>query len=311
MAIIKLKIYVANLTNVLGLFDQMQVWRSETGIAGTYFEITGGAPAGATLVGSQTGPFTLNGLTIKYKLNGGDEETYTFVSTDPISIDDVVDQLNTELSGITSSEDVGALRLTSDLLGTASILEITGGTALTELGFTTGDKDYGEDDRVDLQAGIVEYDYDDLSGDPDNYYKVRYYNSGSMAVSGFGDPVKGDIGSIIAPTDLVKGFGTLAGLDGKPVVGRLVVFYNVFMPPLLVGDIGIIGREVAVETDQAGYFETMMVKGASVDVVITGTGITRRITIPTTDFNVLTEVAAADDNFTIQVPDIPAAVRRS
>lgn len=311
MAIIKLKIYVANLTNVMGLFDKIQVWRSETGISGMYFEITGNALAGATLLGTQTGPFTLNGLTIKYKLDSGDEKTYTFVSTDPIGIDDVVLQLNNELTGITASEDVGRLRLTSDTTGTASILEITDGTALTELGFSAGDMDYGEDERIDLQTGVTEYLYDDLSGDPDNFYKVRYFNSSTLAVSSFGDPVKGDIGSVVAPTDLVKGFGTLAGLDGKPVVGRSIFFYNVFMPPLLVGDIGIVGREVSVETDQAGYFETMMVKGATVDVVITGLGITRQITIPDTDFNVLTEMAAAEDGFTIQTPDIPAAVRRS
>lgn len=311
MAIINLEIYVANLTNVLALYDQMQVWRSEDGKDGTYFEITGAADASATLVGSETGPFVLNDLTIKYELDGGDEETYTFVSTDPIAIADVVSQLNTELSGLTASDEAGALRLTSDTLGTASILEITGGTALDELGFSVGDKDYGEDARVDLLAGTVDYEFEDQSGDPDYYYKVRYYNTGTLVVSGFGEPIKGDIGSLLAPTDLVKGFGTLAGLDGKPVVGRLIVFYNVFMPPLLVGDIGIVGREVSVETDEAGYFEMMLVKGATVDVVITGTGITRQITVPTTDFNVLGAVATADDNFQIQIPDIPAAVRRS
>lgn len=310
MAIIKLKIYVGNLANVMGLFDKIQVWRSETGIDGSYFEITGGSEAGATLVGLATGPFTLNGLDIKYKLDGGDEQTYTFVSTDPIGIDDVIDQLNTELTGLTASEDVGALRLTSDTLGTASILEITGGTALTELGLAV-DKDYGTDERITLQGSVTEYEYDDLSGDPDNYYKVRYYDSGAGGLSSFGDPVKGDIGSIVSPSDLVKGYGTVAKLDGKPETGRLVVFYNVYMPPLTVGDIGVVGREISVVTDQVGYFEVMLVKGATVDVTISGTGIIRQIVVPDTDFNVLSAVAAADDNFQIQTPDIPAAVRRS
>ena len=129
--------------------------------------------------------------------------------------------------------------------------------------------------------------------------------------SSFGDPVKGDIGSIVAPTDLVKAYATFAKLDGKPVSGTAVIFYNVFMPPLQVGDIGIIGREIRVETDQAGYLETMLVKGSLVDVIISGTGIIRRITVPTADFNIMSAVAAADDNFQIQIPDIPAAVRRS
>ena len=91
----------------------------------------------------------------------------------------------------------------------------------------------------------------------------------------------------------------------------IVVFYNVYMPPLTVGDIGIVGREISVETDQVGYVEVMLVKGATVDVTISGTGIIRQIVVPDADFNVLSAIAAVDDNFQIQTPDIPAAVRRS
>lgn len=311
MAIIKLKTYVANLSNVLSLFDKMQMWRSEAGILGTYFEITAAVATPATLLGTQTSPFTLNGKTLKLEVNQGSEQSITIVSADPIGIDDLVDFLNTELVGAIASEDVGALRLTTIASGTASVLEITGGTALTDLGFTVGQIDNGEDQRITLSPSSTLYEYDDQSGDPDNYYKVRYYNSATGAFSSFSDPVKGDIGSIVPPTDLVKAYGTFAKLDGKPQVGTAVIFYNVYMPPLYVGDIGIIGREVRVETDQAGYLETMLVKGSIVDVIISGTGIIRRIRVPTSDFNIMAAVAAADDNFQIQVPDIPAAVRRS
>lgn len=312
MAVIKLKIYVANLSNVLGLFDKMQVWRSETGILGTYFEITGPVAQPATLLGSVAGPFTLNGKTIKLKVNQGSEQTLTIVSADPIGIDDLVDFINTIPStGLVASEDGGALRLSTVATGTVSVIEITGGTALTDLGFTVGQKDNGEDPRITLSPASTSYEYDDQSGDPDNYYKVRYYNSGTGTFSSFGDPVKGDIGSIVPPTDLVKASGTFAKLDGKPVSGMAVIFYNVYLPPLSVGDIGIVGREIRVETDQAGYLETMLVKGSLVDVILSGTGIIRRITVPDADFNIMAAVAAADDNFQIQVPDIPAAVRRS
>lgn len=312
MAVIKLKIYVANLTNVLGLFDKMQVWRSEDGIAGTYFEITAATAQAATLLGTVTGPFTLNGKTIKLKVNQGSEQTLTIVSADPIAIDDLVDYLNSLAgTGIVASEDGGALRLTTATTGTAAVLEITGGTALADLGLTDGDIDNGEDERITLSPASSSYEYDDQSGDPDNYYKVRYYNSGTGMFSSFGDPVKGDIGSIVAPTDLVKASGTFAKLDGKPVSGMAIIFYNVYMPPLAVGDIGIVGREIRVETDQAGYVETMLVKGSTVDVILSGTGIIRRIIVPDADFNIMSAVAAAEDNFQIQIPDIPAAVRRS
>lgn len=312
MAVIKLKIYVANLSNVLGLFDKMQVWRSETGILGTYFEITAATAQAATLLGSATGPFTLNGKTLKLKVDQGAEQTIDIVSADPIDIDDLVDFINgIPSTGLVASEDGGALRLTTVATGTVSTLEITGGTALTDLGFTVGQEDNGEDARINLSPSSTSYEYDDQSGDPDNYYKVRYYNSGTGTFSSFGDPVKGDIGSIVAPTDLVKASGTFAKLDGKPVSGMAVIFYNVYMPPLSVGDIGIVGREIRSETDQAGYLETMLVKGSIVDVILSGTGIIRRITVPDVDFNIMAAVSAVDDNFQIQTPDIPAAVRRS
>ena len=311
MAVIKLSIYVSNLANVMGLFDEIQVWRSETGIGGTYFEITAAADAAATLLGSQTAPFTLNGKTLLVEVDQGTEQTITFVTADPINADDTVDFINDNLTGVTASEDGGAIRLTSDTLGTSSTLEITGGTALADLGFTTGDSDNGEDARITLVIGTDEYEFDDESGDPDNYYKVRYYNSGTGAVSSFGDPVKGNIGSIIAPTDLVKATVDLAGLDGRPLADTYVIFYNVYVPPLLVGDVGIMGKEVRVATDQAGHAETMLVKGATVDVTISGTGMIRQIVVPDTDFNILAAIAAADDLFQIQTPDIPAAVRRT
>lgn len=312
MAVIKLKIYVANLSNVMGLFDKMQVWRSETGISGTYFEITAATAKSATLLGTATGPFTLNNKTLKLKVDQGSEQTITIVSADPIGIDDLVAFINSvPITGAVVSEDGGALRISTTATGTVSTLEITGGTALTDLGFTVGQKDNGEDARITLSPSSSSYEYDDQSGDPDNYYKVRYYNSGTGTFSSFGDPVKGDIGSIVPPTDLVKAYGTFAKLDGKPVSEMAVIFYNVYMPPLSVGDIGVVGREVRVETDQAGYLETMLVKNSIVDVILSGTGIIRRITVPTSDFNIMAAVAAADDNFQIQVPDIPAAVRRS
>lgn len=313
MAVIKLTITIGNIANAMSLYDKIQVHRSESGELGPFFEITDAAAAAATLLGSQTAPFTLNGLTIKYKVDEGDEEEITFVTADPINIDDTVDLLNDELVGVTALEDTGALRLTSNTTGTGSVLEITGGTALTELGFTSGDRDTGEDERPVLQAGVSEYLYDDQSGDPDFYYKVRYYNSGSGAVSDFGAASKGDVGSILPPSDLIKAIVKLAALDGKPVVGRQVVFYNKYVPPLVLSEFLIADREVRILTDQLGYAETMLVKGAKVTVTISGTSIVRDIDVPSTgtEFSVNDSVAAADDLFQIQIPDVPAAVRRA
>lgn len=313
MAVIKLTINVTNLANVMGLFDLIQVFRSENGEVGPFFEITAPAATAATLLGTQAEPFTLNGLTLKLKVDEGSEQTITFVTADPISIDDTIDFINDNLAGAVASEDGGAVRITSSSTGTVSTLEIAGGTALAALGFTTGDRDTGEDEQINLQAGVTVYEYDDQSGDPDFYYKVRYYNSGSGQVSDYGPASKGDIGSVLPPSDLIKAIVKLAGLDGKPVVDRKVVFYNKYVPPLVFSEYLLASREVAIATDQLGYAETMLVKGASVVVSIAGTSIVRHITVPSsgTEFSVNDEISAADDLFQIQVPDIPAAVRRT
>jgi hypothetical protein len=313
VAIIKLTIHVANLSNVMGLFDKIQVHRSESGELGPFYEITATAAQAASLTGSVSSSFTVNGLTLKLKVDEGAEQIITFVTADPISVDDLVDFVNLHLSGATSSESVGKLKISSDVTGTRSVVEITGGTALAALGFLVGDRDTGEDARISLQVGVTEYQYDDQSGDPDFYYKVRYYNSGTTAVSDFGPAVKGDVGSVLPPSDLIKAVVDLASLDGKPVVDREVAFYNKYVPPLVLSDYMIIGAEVKLYTDQLGHAETMLVKGSKVVVSIAGTNIVREIVVPTTgtEFKVNDAIAAADDLFQIQIPDIPAAVRRT
>lgn len=313
MAVIKLKITVTNLTNVLGLFDQIQVHKSTTGELGAYSEITAAADEAATILGTGTSSFTLNGLTLLLKVDGGSEQTLTFVTADPISIDDLVDDINALLTGATASEDTGALRLTSTTLGTGSSIEITGGTALTELGFTNGDRVVGKDERLTMSVGVSDYEYDDLDGDPDHYYKTRYYNSGTAAVSSFGPAAKGDVGTVLSPSDLIKAVIDLAGIDGRPMANTAILIYNKYVPPLEVGDYLVAGREFGIRTDQTGHAEMMLVRGAHISIAIVGTSLVRHLVVPTsgTEFLLNGAIAAADDVFQIQVPDVPAAVRRT
>jgi len=305
---------VGNLANVMTLFDQMRVYRSEDGEGGTYTEITAAADTEATILSTETASFTLNALTLLLKVDEGSEQTITFATADPINADDTVDFINDNSTGLTASEEGGAIRLTSDTTGTSSVLEITGGTALAELGFVLDDIDNGEDERILLVALQDDYEYDDQSGDSSYYYQTQYYNSSTAAVSTTSDPIQGDIGSIIGASYLIKGVLDLATVDGSPIAERRITFHPVYIPGALVVDtVGVVRGVVPVYTDTAGHAEVMLIKGAIVDVSIAGTGITRQITVPSsgTEFDVLGEVAAADDVFQIQVPDIPAAVRRT
>jgi hypothetical protein len=314
MAVFKLEITVTNITNVLTLYDEMQVWRSEAGESGPYTELTAAAAEAATLLAPNAGSYTLNGLTLLFEVDGGVEQTVTFVSADPISADDVADFVNDNSNGVTAVEEGGALRISSDEVGTDSILEITGGTSLTEFGWVVGDKDTGASARITLAPGQTTYFYDDQSGDASYFYKTRYYNSTSGAYSPFSDPLQGNVGSIVDGALLIIAQVDLANLDGTPIVDRRVSFYNVYVPTgLVVDDIGIVGRKIDVFTDAVGHAETPLIMGSVVNVSISGTSIVRKITVPSvgTEFDVMDAIAAADDVFQIQVPDIPAAVRRS
>jgi len=311
MATIKLKIYVANLSNVLTLFDTIRVYRSTTGEAGVYELTTGDVAAAATLLGSQIAPFTLNGLTLVVSVDGGSDQTVTFASPNPVGVDAAIDEINDQTTGLIATEESGAIRLTSDTTGTSSTLEITGGTGLTALGFTLGDLDIGEDQHIALQAGVENYEYDDQSGDISYWYKTQYYNTGSGGFSSLSDPIQGDVGTTLPSSELVTGTVDVVDPDGKPVEDMRIVFYNIYTPPLERGAYVAIGRTVTVTTDQAGHAEVSLIKGMIVDVTFAGTGVTRRIQIPDADFTLWDEIAVADDNYQIQVPTIVDAVRRS
>lgn len=312
MAIIKLKIDVTDLTNVLTLFDTIRVWRSEVDETGPYELTTADTAAAATLLGTESAPFTLNGLTLKLKVDGGAEQEVVFATANPVYIDSVVDEVNDQTGGLVASASGSQLQLTSNTTGTGSTLEITGGTGLTELGLSVGIVN-GLDAHITLQVGQTRYEYDDQSGDASYWYKTQYYNTGSGGISGLSTAVQGSVGSVLTSASLIIGEIRLANLSGQPYADQEVVFHHVMVPPLVVETYGILGRTVTVTTNSAGYAEVYLVKGATVDVTLVDTGLVRRITVPSTgtSFDVMAAVAAADDLFQLQVPTIPAAVRRS
>lgn len=312
MGVVKLKIEVQQIDNVISLFDTIRVWRSETGEAGVYSLITADTAEAATVLGTVLSPFTVNGKTLTFKVDEGAEQTVTFASPDPVAAQFLLDEINTQATGATATEEGGALRLSSDTTGTASTLEITGGSALTDLGLSVGTVT-GKDAHVDLQVGVDTYYYDDESWADGYFYKTQYYNSTNGSFSDLSDPREGGVGTIVSSTDLILATIDMADLEGKPLAEQTIVFNLVPSPLLEVTDIAILGPAIEVETDSLGHAEVSLVRGALVDVVFIGTGVVRRITVPTTgtSFDLMGAVASADDNFQIQVPDIPQAIRRS
>lgn len=315
MATIKLRFEVAELANVLALYDKMQVQRSELGPP-SYTDqvfITAPAPTAPILIGTSEDFAGIANKTFKLQVNSGPEQTVTFTLPDPVDLVNVVAQINAQVTGLVASDDgTGKVKLTGNLVGTGGTIAITGGTALTILGFTSGQRTNGKDSNITLLPNQTVYQYDDQSGLSTNWYRSRYYNSISGVFSSWSDWIQGTTGAAISGANLILGRIKLSGLDGTALQNREVTIVNVYNP-LKVEGYGIMGANLSKYTDALGQAEFMLVKGATVDVIIKGTSITRRIIVPTTgtEFDLLDDSLVQGDAFEIQVPDLPSAPRYS
>jgi hypothetical protein len=313
MASIKVIIAVDDVNGIMESYDQIQVHRSVSGVGGPYVDITAESPTAGTISGANDASFTLNGLTLEVRIDDGATQSVTIEETDPVFIDPLVEELSEKLTDVVvDNGGTGNLRLTSLNSGTASSIEIVGGTALTELGLTVG-KTTGKDRRLTLQEDYTEFTFIDSGGDTSYFYEVVFYSTLTGQTSDFSDPIPGAQVSPISAS-LITATIDLVGMNGEPMGGVLVIVKNVYDPnALVVSAHGVLGQSVEFSMDASGHGEIDLVMGTVVDVTITGTGVTRRISVPTsgTEFDLMSSVAVADDIFQIQTPDIPNAIRRS
>lgn len=312
MARITITVAVDDVDEVLASYDQIEVFRSTAGIGGPYNNITATEPAAAAVSGTNDAPFTLNGLTLQVRMDDGTVQNHTVVEANPVFIDPLLTELAAALTDVTvSNGGTGNLTLTSNITGTASIVEIVGGTGLTALGLTAA-KTTGLDRRITMQTLYTEFTHADNGGDTTYYYQVRYYNSDTGVYSDFSDPIPGEQVSPLAAS-LITATIDLVALDGTPMADTLITISNAYdATALVVSSHGVLGESVEFHTDASGHGEIDLVEGSIVDVSISGTGITRQITVPVgATFDLMASVAAADDLFQIQTPDIPDAIRRA
>lgn len=314
MATIKIKVYVSEIANILVNFNHIQVQRSKLGTPYTDAEFTTAPSVTApVIVGTAEGDFaSLAGKTLKVKVNGGAEQQVTFISADPISLTNVIGEINGAITGLVADNDgTGKLRLTGGLTGTGGTLEITGGTGLTILGLAASFAN-GLDENIALQTGVSEYEYDDLSGSASYWYRTRFFNETLGTFGGWSDWIQGSTGSAVAASELIIGKIKMADIDGGALSGMKVTLVNIFSP-LSADGYFLAGRSKQIETDGTGQAETTLIKGMQLDVVVEGTSIIRRITVPATgtEFDLMDPALVQDDPFQIQVPDLPSAVRRS
>lgn len=310
-----LTIFVDDIDAALASFDSMRVQRAEDE-AGPWTELTADGAQAAVLLGTEDSPFSVAGKTMQLQVDSGNLHDIVFTGVDPLTVDQVADQINAVESGV-ASDLAGKLNLESTLTGTQSKLYLPGGGALTDLGFTAGDRDIGEEDYIDLVPGESNYNFYDRdgtgTGDQSFFYRVAFYNQATGLTSEWSEPFEAEPGTVISAAQLSIGTIDLVDAQGVSQPDHRITFYPIQEPLQVEGfHVALMRSPVTVVTNNSGHAEVTLVRGLRVKMVIEGTAYVREFVVPDqATFNVLEIAATAPDPFNPVEPDYPYAIRRT
>jgi hypothetical protein len=313
----------------VGLFDQVEVWRSRDTINGPYEELTAekwlraripkdAADAPSTPV---AGPFAVaSGKTLQLKVNETDDLVITVAGVDPMTFGQIAGQITAQgqLKVRSYVTTAGELVVETTEPGTGAVLRVVGGDVAALVGLPMTEPEglaYGRDARIALKRGTEEYLFTDVRGSTAYFYKTRFRNRLTMAVSEFSHPFSVGQALGISSANIVCGYIDLVDMNGKPLAYRMVSVHNRFQGELVENKF-IAGRDETKLTDTCGHASFTLVRGCTATVAISGTDIARDILVPTDPtvktFNLLDpDVGTGEDIFKVQVPQIVYAERRS
>lgn len=311
-----------------GLFDRIEVWRSRATPEGPYEPLHGDSwspavlppgapplPAGAPETGP---PVALEGTALTLLINEEVPVTITFVGSNPFTFGEAATQIEEQSNGLLTAYVAGAVLVVQTVeVGAKVVLRCTGGDAAPLLGLATQEPNsvaFGLDARIVLVAGQEQYGFVDANGSPQYYYRARFFNSFTRTVSQYSDPFQGAVASGLSPTALCRGYVRLVDVTGAPMANQEVLIYNAFNGTLIEGA-AVVGSSQKVLTDEHGHAEVLLARGSLVTVSIGGTPLARDVTVPTDttvpSINLLSSANGENDVFTVQVPNIPYATRRT
>lgn len=324
--VITLKIVVEE-EDWLGSFNQLQVFRSLESPSGPFEELTADSLRAARIPKSAgdppspavTGPSAnVAGSTIELAV-GDNEFEITIAGPDPVTYASVASQIVTQGLGELSSyvDSSGRLAIESTAVGTTARLQVTGGDAASVLGLPITEPDnlaFGKEVRIPLVQGTSIYTFADLRGSSDYWYRTRFFNKDTLAVSDYSLPFTSGYGIGVEYSSLVVGVAELVGLDGKPLTNREVRVHTSFNGTVVDGKT-MAGGDVIKRTDSNGRVEFSLVRGQSITVAVPGTTLFRTITVPTDLsvelFNLFDPSLSVSDVFRVNVPEVISAERRS
>lgn len=325
---VQLQVVVAANDEARSLFDQIEVWRSTTGEAGPFEEITAASWSAARVPSTATdqpatpvtGPsVVVVGLELVVRVNEVDDVSITFTGTDPLTLADAAAQITTQGVGkIFAYVDADGLPVVQTYqAGGAATVRILEGDAAAALGLPTDAVQgfaAGKEGRIALKSGEERYAFSDLRGSRDYFYRTRFRNRLTGAVSEFGQVFNAQEALGVSSTNTIIGRLDLVGLDGHPLANVAVTVYNGFQHTLVEGKLVAESQQTKL-TDDNGHVEFALVRGVRMTVSVSGTSIVRDVTVPTdaaiTLFSLLSDAGSVDDVFTVQVPDLVYAEKRS
>lgn len=312
MGAVKLNISVSDIATVMLSFTHIRVSRSVDGETGTYTPITASSATPAVLTAPTIQSYNVVGKTLQLLVDSEAQVDILFTGVGYLTAAQAADQIDTAVGAAIGSAVDGYLTLTSVLTGTASKMEIVGGSAAAEFGWVAGDRDIGDEANIPLTGTQSLYEFVDNDGEEGYWYKVQYYNSTTGLQSNFSSAFLGVAATMIGADKLSIGSVDLIDSRGIAVADQEITFYSVHEPLIVDGfNVAMIRAPVTIITDNVGHAEIPLVKGLKVKVVFEGTSLIRDITVPDTDFDVLTEMGSAQDPFSVVQPSFPFALRRS
>lgn len=274
----KVSIVVKDIATIIATYDRIRLYKSTTGVSGSYSEITASSAQGATLTGNKKEPFVLNGKDFEIEIDGTDE-SFTFGAV--ITAADAAAAITANTSA-TAVDSGGFVQITSPTTGTVSTLQFTSASeGAVALGLYQGDNDYGEEAWPTLVGGTKLYTVDDYQGSADYWYKYRFYATGTGTYSDYSAAFQGQEEGALDPAYIIYGTGYVVDMDGTPLENKKIYVYNRFIPNIVDSKL-VAGERAEYTTESDGWVLIPFVKGSKVTIAIEDTSFTRDIDVPDT-----------------------------
>ena len=312
----------------LGAFDRLEMWRSVETAYGPYIALHGSTwapavlPLGAGGTPSGTGPSVfISGLNLTFVVGGPTGSVpinVVFTGSNPLTFAQAATQITAAAGNLLLSFVYGdTLVVQTVSVGEAVSLQCTGGEAAPLLGLPTAAPDnlaFGQDARIVLTNTQESYAFVDANGSPAFWYKTRFFSSSSQLTSAFSLPFRGPLSPGLPQSSLVLCYIDLVDLSGNPFSGQEVLVYSQFNGTQ-VGTQTVTGGSQKLLTDVTGHAQLLLPRGLTVTVSIPGTLLARDFTVPTDpavqSVSMFGPTVSKADLFTVQIPSIPFAVKRT